>query len=60
MLHSVTDKFKQTIKGCTIEVKVSAPAAATMESLHDEIAKLFKFAEKNTNQLSLFDEDEDE
>jgi len=58
MLHNITDKFEQTIKGMTIKVVVQGPAAATMTPLHDEIAKLFKFAESNTNQLNLFDKDD--
>lgn len=60
MLHKITDKFEQCIRGCTMKVSVQRPAAATMEPLHDQIAKLFKFAEKNTEQLGLFEEDEDE
>ncbi len=58
MLHNITDKFEQTIKGCTIKVSIQAPAGAEMTTLHDEVAKLFKFAETNTNQLGLFDKED--
>ena len=53
MLHSITDKYEQTIRGMTIQVKIAAPAGATIDPLKKKVAELFAFAAEDPNQFNL-------
>ena len=61
MLHNITHKTSQTIRGMKIEATIKAPQGANVEAILEKFRQLYKWAEKDPNQFNLpLDKEEEE
>jgi len=53
MLHSITHKTSQTIRGMKIEATIKAPQGANVDAILEKFRHLYAWAEKDPNQFNL-------
>lgn len=59
--HDQTEKISQTIRGMKLELKITHPAAILnkLQPLIDKFKAVYAWAEKDPDQLGLFEEDKE-